>query len=307
MTQTPPSSYLASRLAQASGQPLPNGEALAAFTRRDDALAAFDVLSAAGFPVTALYLVNEGVKQVEYPLQRSYGRMLLSSLIWGIIAGLGCAALTIGDGSDFLGRAASTVPLSVAIFMVWTLVSIRRGGNSRYPMRGEAIPERTTMYALSEYAGQARMILRDTPGFAQAMRSVHRAAYGGGNATQQPGTTGTAAPRTGSTPSAPAGTAGTAAGTESEPAKNTTGALSGYGRGASPDVGGQPQRTPPTAPPLRQRAVPNLKAANGPPPSRRHSGSACALTTRKNTPKLFGRPQPARHLSLRELKKTNNF
>ena len=235
MTQTPPSSYLASRLAQASGQPLPNGEALAAFTRRDDALAAFDVLSAAGFPVTALYLVNEGVKQVEYPLQRSYGRMLLSSLMWGIIAGLGCAALTIGDGSDFLGRAASTVPLSVAIFMVWTLVGIRRGGNSRYPMRGEAIPERTTMYALSEYAGQARMILRDTPGFAQAMRSVHGAAYGGGNATQQPGTTGTAAaPRT---PSAPAGTAGTAAGTESEHAKNTTGALSGYGRGASQDAG----------------------------------------------------------------------
>lgn len=238
MTQTPPSSYLASRLAQASGQPLPNGEALAAFTRRDDALAAFDVLSAAGFPVTALYLVNEGVKQVEYPLQRSYGRMLLSSLIWGIIAGLGCAALTIGDGSDFLGRAASTVPLSVAIFMVWTLVSIRRSGNSRYPMRGEAIPERTTMYALSEYAGQARMILRDTPGFAQAMRSVHGAAYGGGNATQQPGTTGTAAPRTGSTPSAPVGTtAGTAAGTESEHAKNTTGALSGYGWGASQDTG----------------------------------------------------------------------
>lgn len=239
MTQTPPSSYLASRLAQASGQPLPNGEALAAFTRRDDALAAFDVLSAAGFPVTALYLVNEGVKQVEYPLQRSYGRMLLSSLMWGIIAGLGCAALTIGDGSDFLGRAASTVPLSVAIFMVWTLVSIRRGGNSRYPMRGEAIPERTTMYALSEYAGQARMILRDTPGFAQAMRSVHGVAYGGGNATQQPGTTGTAAPtRAGSAPSAPAGTtAGTAAGTESEPAKNTTGAISGYGRGASPDAG----------------------------------------------------------------------
>ena len=238
MTQTPPSSYLASRLAQASGQPLPNGEALAAFTRRDDALAAFDVLSAAGFPVTALYLVNEGVKQVEYPLQRSYGRMLLSSLMWGIIAGLGCAALTIGDGSDFLGRAASTVPLSVAIFMVWTLVSIRRSGNSRYPMRGEAIPERTTMYALSEYAGQARMILRDTPGFAQAMRSVHGAAYGGGNATQQPGTTGTAAPRTGSTPSAPVGTtAGTAAGTESEHAKNTTGALSGYGWGASQDTG----------------------------------------------------------------------
>ena len=121
--------------------------------------------------------------------------------------------------------------------MVWTLVSIRRGGNSRYPMRGEAIPERTTMYALSEYAGQARMILRDTPGFAQAMRSVHGAAYGGGNATQQPGTTGTAAPRTGSTPSTPAGTAGTAAVTESEPAKNTASTLSGYGRGASQDAG----------------------------------------------------------------------
>lgn len=174
MTQTPPSAYLASRLSQANGQPLPNGEALAVFTRRDDALAAFDVLGAAGFPVTALYLINEGVKQVEYPMQRSYGRVLLSALMWGLAAGLGYAALTAGDGSGFLGRAASTVPLAVAVFMAWTLISIRRGGNNRYPMRGEAVPERTTLYALNEYAGQARMILRGHNKFTQAMRAAHQ-------------------------------------------------------------------------------------------------------------------------------------
>ena len=66
---TPPSSYLASRLAQAQGKPLPAGEAIASFVRHDDALAAFDVLSEQDYPVTALYLVNDGIRQVEYPVQ----------------------------------------------------------------------------------------------------------------------------------------------------------------------------------------------------------------------------------------------
>ncbi|MFW7396917.1 MAG: hypothetical protein ACOH1D_06265, partial [Rothia mucilaginosa] len=80
---TPPSSYLASRLAQAQGKPLPAGEAIASFVRHDDALAAFDVLSEQDYPVTALYLVNDGIRQVEYPVQPGYGRALISAAIQG--------------------------------------------------------------------------------------------------------------------------------------------------------------------------------------------------------------------------------
>ena len=46
---------------------MPQGEPVAAFSRREEAFAAFDVLAAANYPITALYLVNEGLKQVEYP------------------------------------------------------------------------------------------------------------------------------------------------------------------------------------------------------------------------------------------------
>lgn len=174
MTQTPASSYLVSRLAQANGQPLPKGEVLAVFKRRDDALAAFDVLSGAGFPITALYLINEGVKQVEYPLpQRNYARMLFSALIWGTAAGLGYAALFSGGGDGFIERSISAVPLSVGVFLVWTIFTIRRIGKERYPMHGEAIPERTTLYALAEYASAARVALRGHHGFAQAMQAAH--------------------------------------------------------------------------------------------------------------------------------------
>ena len=89
----PPSSYLAARLAQANGQLMPQGEPVAAFSRREEAFAAFDVLAAANYPITALYLVNEGLKQVEYPTQQGYGRPLLIALIQGILAGLFYSAL----------------------------------------------------------------------------------------------------------------------------------------------------------------------------------------------------------------------
>ena len=146
----PPSSYLASRLAQANGQLMPQGEPVAAFSRREEAFAAFDVLAAANYPITALYLVNEGLKQVEYPTQQGYGRPLLVALIQGILAGLFYSALVSTAGTNFLSAASSAVPIAVAVFVVWKIFELRRGGSGRYPMRGEAVPERTIVYALSD-------------------------------------------------------------------------------------------------------------------------------------------------------------
>ena len=168
----PPSSYLASRLAQANGQLMPQGEPVAAFSRREEAFAAFDVLAAANYPVTALYLVNEGLKQVEYPTQQGYGRPLLVALIQGILAGLFYSALVSTAGTNFWAAASSAVPIAVAVFVVWKIFELRRGGSGRYPMRGEAVPERTIVYALSDYSSEARRILSANPLFQKAVASA---------------------------------------------------------------------------------------------------------------------------------------
>ena len=168
----PPSSYLASRLAQANGQLMPQGEPVAAFSRREEAFAAFDVLAAANYPITALYLVNEGLKQVEYPTQQGYGRPLLVALIQGILAGLFYSALVSTAGTNFLSAASSAVPIAVAVFVVWKIFELRRGGSGRYPMRGEAVPECTIVYALSDYSSEARRILSANPLFQKAVASA---------------------------------------------------------------------------------------------------------------------------------------
>ena len=172
---TPPSSYLASRLSQAQGKPLPAGEAIASFVRHDDALAAFDVLSEQDYPVTVLYLINDGIRQVEYPVQPGYGRALISSAIQGMVIGLLYSAFVSLNGTSFISAAMSTVPISVAIFVLWRMFDLRRGRGARYPMRTEAIPSRTVMYALPEYAQDARRVLGAHPRFSAAVAAARAA------------------------------------------------------------------------------------------------------------------------------------
>lgn len=173
---TQPSSYLASRLAQAQGKPLPAGEAIAAFVRHDDALAAFDVLSEQDYPVTALYLVNDGIRQVEYPVQPGYGRALIFSAIQGASMGLVFSVLLTLTGDSFMSVALRYVPLSIAVFVLWQMYILRRGRGVRYPMRTEAIPSRTVMYALPEYAQDARRVLGAHPRFSAAVAAARAAA-----------------------------------------------------------------------------------------------------------------------------------
>ena len=173
---TPPSSYLASRLAQAQGKPLPAGEAVASFVRHDDALAAFDVLSEQDYPVTALYLVNDGIRQVEYPVQPGYGRALISAAIQGASMGLVFSVLLTLTGDSFTSVALRYVPLSVAVFVLWQMYILRRNRGIRYPMRTEAIPSRTVMYALPEYAQDARRVLGAHPRFSAAVAAARAAA-----------------------------------------------------------------------------------------------------------------------------------
>ena len=173
---TPPSSYVASRLAQAQGKPLPAGEAVASFVRHDDALAAFDVLSEQDYPVTALYLVNDGIRQVEYPVQPGYGRALISAVIQGASMGLVFSVLLTLTGDSFTSVALRYVPLSVAVFVLWQMYILRRNRGVRYPVRTEAIPSRTVMYALPECAQDARRVLGAHPRFSAAVAAAREAA-----------------------------------------------------------------------------------------------------------------------------------
>ncbi len=167
---------MASRLAQAQGKPLPAGEAIASFVRHDDALAAFDVLSEQNYPVTALYLVNDGIRQVEYPIQPGYGRALIFSAIQGASMGLVFSVLLTLTGDSFTSVALRYVPLSVAVFVLWQMYILRRNRGVRYPMRTEAIPSRTVMYALPEYAQDARRVLGAHPRFSAAVAAARVAA-----------------------------------------------------------------------------------------------------------------------------------
>ena len=135
---------MASRLAQAQGKPLPAGEAIASFVRHDDALAAFDVLSEQDYPVTALYLINDGIRQVEYPVQAGYGRTLIFAAIQGASMGLMFSVLLALTGDSFASVALKYVPMSVAVFVLWQMYILRRGRGVRYPMRTEAIPSRSS-------------------------------------------------------------------------------------------------------------------------------------------------------------------
>lgn len=174
---TPPSSYLASRLAQAQGKPLPAGEAIASFVRHDDALAAFDVLSEQDYPVTALYLINDGIRQVEYPVPLPYGRILTFAALRGAGFGAFFALLVIASTNDSSAfEVIKYVLLSMAMFVLWQMFVLRRSHGSRHPMRAESIPSRTVMYALPEYAQDARRVLGAHPRFSAAVAAARAAA-----------------------------------------------------------------------------------------------------------------------------------
>lgn len=174
---TPTSSFVTSRLAQAQGKPLPAGEAIASFVRHDDALAAFDVLSEQDYPVTALYLVNDGIRQVEYPVPLPYGRILTFAALRGAGFGAFFALLVIASTNDSSAfEVIKYVLLSMAMFVLWQMFVLRRSHGSRHPMRAESIPSRTVMYALPEYAQDARRVLGAHPRFSAAVAAARAAA-----------------------------------------------------------------------------------------------------------------------------------
>ena len=296
------------------------------------------MLAAANYPITALYLVNEGLKQVEYPTQQGYGRPLLVALIQGILAGLFYSALVSTAGTNFWAAASSAVPIAVAVFVVWKIFELRRGGSGRYPMRGEAVPERTIVYALSDYSSEARRILSANPLFQKAVASASSGTPSAGTglphaASPYVSYTPTSAGESSQAPSTPSTVTDQQGGyTENRdsaaknpnPEQADAGGQQGTAaqeiqrhrrfRGKTQSVG-IPKRHKPLHHKLpRRKPSPTTLLSSLRPPTtpastslrrKRHSGSVCALTIRKNMPKLSGKLQLVRLLSPRESRKTS--
>ena len=90
--------------------------------------------------------------------------------------GLVFSVLMTLAGDSFISEALKYVPLSVAVFVLWQMYVLRRSHGGRYPMRTEAIPSRTVMYALPEYAQDARRVLGAHPRFSAAVAAARAAA-----------------------------------------------------------------------------------------------------------------------------------
>ena len=90
--------------------------------------------------------------------------------------GLVLSVLLTLTGDSFTSVALRYVPLSVAVFVLWQMYILRRNRGIRYPMRTEAIPSRTVMYALPEYAQDARRVLGAHPRFSAAVAAARAAA-----------------------------------------------------------------------------------------------------------------------------------
>ena len=108
------------------------------------------------------------------PVQSGYGRALISAVIQGASMGLVFSVLLTLTGDSFTSVALRYVPLSVAVFVLWQMYILRRNRGIRYPMRTEAIPSRTVMYALPEYAQDARRVLGAHPRFRRRLRLLVR-------------------------------------------------------------------------------------------------------------------------------------
>ncbi|MDO5750099.1 MAG: hypothetical protein Q4P78_02705 [Rothia sp. (in: high G+C Gram-positive bacteria)] len=161
-----PSSLFAARQAQAAGKPLPDGELIASFGSRQKTREALEYLNAQGYPVSALYVINEGIQQVEYPAPRPYSRVIISNVVMGAV--IGCIYTLLGDLSgDIMLTLIKNVGLAVVIFFAWALLSLRmatrRQGSGSIHMVAENIPSRVHLYALRGHAGPARSILGSSP------------------------------------------------------------------------------------------------------------------------------------------------
>ncbi|MEU7993130.1 hypothetical protein IDM48_03845 [Rothia amarae] len=141
---------------------IPRGELVQNFTSRAELDAAMGRLTSAGLPAQAFFVVGHDLKQVEYFIGKlSYPRIALSSALSGATFGALIGVVTaLVTGTSVLPHLASAVPLGIAIWMIFGILSFSRGNkNGAFQMRQQMIPTAFSLMSNPSVAAQAREVL----------------------------------------------------------------------------------------------------------------------------------------------------
>lgn len=141
---------------------IPRGELVQNFTSRAELDAAMGRLTSAGLPAQAFFVVGHDLKQVEYFMGKlSYPRIALSSALSGATFGALIGVVTaLVTGTSVLPHLASAVPLGIAIWMIFGILSFSRGNkNGAFQMRQQMIPAAFSLMSNPSVAAQAREVL----------------------------------------------------------------------------------------------------------------------------------------------------
>lgn len=159
-----------------NAQGLPQGVKIGTYSDRRDLQADMQKLDNAGFPMQTLFIVNTGMRQVDFFTGKlSYPKIALSAALSGIFFGLIFAAFTgLATGGSMLAAALSYVPLAVAFTVIYSVINFSRQKknlNGGYMMRSISIPETMELHALPMTAGQAQQIIGVQRSTSQAPRT----------------------------------------------------------------------------------------------------------------------------------------
>lgn len=143
---------------------LPQGVKIATYTDRRDLQTAMEKLEAAGFPMQTIFVVNSGMRQVDFFMGKlSYPRIALSAALSGIFFGLFFAAIVgLVTGGSMLNAALSYIPIAVAFTVIYSVINFSRQKkklNGGYMMRSVNVPETIELHTLPMTAAQAQQIL----------------------------------------------------------------------------------------------------------------------------------------------------
>jgi hypothetical protein len=151
-----------SRLAAARSAQLPSSVTVARYPRYEDAQGAVDLLAERGFPVQHLSIVGTDLRQVEHVVGTlSYAKVAASGAVQGLFYGILLALLLVlFAGDSWLAAFLTAVPIGVAFWMIFTVITYARRGSSRnFTAVGQLVAGTYELVCVPQEAGEARRLL----------------------------------------------------------------------------------------------------------------------------------------------------
>ncbi|WP_129659021.1 general stress protein [Rothia halotolerans] len=151
-----------SRIAAARSSQLPSSVTVARYPKYEDAQGAVDLLAERGFPVQHLSIVGTDLRQVEHVVGTlSYAKVAASGAVQGLFYGILLALLLVlFAGDSWLAAFLTAVPIGVAFWMIFTVITYARRGSSRnFTAVGQLVAGTYELVCVPQEASEARRLL----------------------------------------------------------------------------------------------------------------------------------------------------